>query len=75
MSSAPIKIFVGKNGHKEKENHPDLILSQITELGEFVKIGALWKAKSGNGYSGQLEPDKMVVIPAAEKKEEVPAGF
>lgn len=68
--STPLKIFVGKNAFKEKENHPDLILNQITEQGEFVKVGALWRAKTGNGYSGQLETDKLITGPIEPVAEE-----
>lgn len=54
-----MKIYLSKNDKKEKDNQPDLYLKQIAKEGEFVEIGALWKAKSGKGYSGNINLDKI----------------
>lgn len=53
-----MKIYLQKND-KTKDTQPDLRLSQITKGGEFVEIGAFWKAKSGKGYSGSINLDKI----------------
>ena len=55
-----MKIYLAKNNKKEKESQPDLRLSQIAKGGEFVDIVALWKSKSGKGYSGNINLDKIL---------------
>ncbi len=54
-----MKIYLQKN-EKSKDSQPDLLLSQITEDGKFLRIASLWKAKSGKGYSGNLDTSKIL---------------
>jgi hypothetical protein len=60
-----IKIYLAKNNKKEKPTHPDLRLSQITEDGEFLDIGALWLSKDPNkkSYTGRIDMNKVQLGP------------
>lgn len=60
-----IKIYLAKNSKKEKDTHPDLRLSQITEDGEFIDIGALWLSKNPakKSYTGRIDMDKVQLGP------------
>jgi len=59
MTSSNMKIFISKNDYKKEDKHPDIHISYIATSGEFKKIGAAWKAKSGKGYSGVIEDEKL----------------
>lgn len=53
------RIFLQKTPAEKREENPKLpyfrlVLPPDEDGGEWVDIGALWKAKSGNGYSGSL---------------------
>jgi hypothetical protein len=56
-------IFLRKTPKEDLEKNPKLpyfelvLIQEAADGGEtkWYKIGALWKAKSGNGYSGRLE--------------------
>lgn len=51
-----VRIYLQKNDITKNEKLPyfNLVLPPEQDDGEWVRIGALWKAKTGNGYSGQL---------------------
>lgn len=54
------KIYLQKNNNKKEDKHPDLIISIIKETNgetEFIKAGALWKSKSGKGYTGEFDSE------------------
>lgn len=38
--------------------------------GDWQEVGALWKAKSGNGYSGSVKDGVEIVFEEAKKKPE-----
>lgn len=69
------RIFLGKNRHKTKDNHPDLILYAIDEAGQFIEVAGLWKAKSGNGYSGKINDNAKLEATKREKKDEIDKIF
>ncbi len=54
-----MRIFLRKNDISDNPKKPyfELVLppAEGDPEGKWTKIGALWKAKSGNGYSGNLE--------------------
>ena len=56
-----IKIYLSKNKNKkEGDKLPDLRIAKIEGEGTavtFTDIGALWKSKSGKGYSGQIDTE------------------
>lgn len=55
-----MKIYLQQNKDKKAwSKQPDLRLSQITDKGDFVEIGALWKSLSGKGYSGRIDLTKI----------------
>ncbi len=70
--SEPIRIYLKKNDLSKNPKLPyfSLSLPPAQEGGDWVDIGALWKAKSGNGYSGLLK--EGVTIDAANIKKFVP---
>ncbi len=71
-----IRIFLQKNDLSENPKLPyfNLVLVPEEDGGDWKKIGALWKAKSGNGYSGMLEEgitlDMSKVKPFVKGKKE-----
>lgn len=64
-----VRIFLQKNDLTENAKLPyfNLVLIPEEEGGEWVKIGALWKSKSGKGYNGQL--NEGVVLDASKMVE------
>lgn len=62
------KYFVSKNTRKEKDIHPDFILSQIPEQdgGKWVEIAALWKSKSGKGYNLKFGSNVSITVTPKE---------
>jgi len=68
-----IRIYLRKNDLTENPKRPYFTLSvpPEEENGEWTNIGALWKAKSGNGYTGMLdegiELDFTAVKPKTKK--------
>lgn len=59
------RLFLQKTPAEDREKNPNLPyfrLVQIPEVegGDWIDIGAFWKAKSGNGYSGKVN-DGVVV--------------
>jgi hypothetical protein len=64
------RIYLRKNDLTENPERPyfTLVLPPEQEDGEWVEIGALWKAKSGNGYTGNLKEGVEVNLTAAFKK-------
>ena len=50
------RIFLQKNDLTQNAKLPyfNLVLIPEEEGEEWIKVGALWKSKSGNGYTGQL---------------------
>lgn len=71
----PIRVFLKKNDTSKSDKIPYFTMSVPPEdgNGEWKDIGAFWKAKSGNGYSGVLDPnvrlDVNAVLTWREKKE------
>jgi hypothetical protein len=62
------KYFVSKNTRKEKDIHPDFILSQVPEEqgGKWIEVGALWKSKSGKGYNLKFGSNVTIKVEAKE---------
>ena len=64
------RIYLRKTEKEELEKNPKLpyfrlvLIEQEDENAEaeWTDIGAFWKAKSGNGYSGRLNDEASVVI-------------
>ncbi len=58
-----MKIYLQKNTFRTEENNqPHLNISAIIGEGDsvkFIRIGGLWKSKSGKGFSGKLDDDKI----------------
>ena len=59
-----IRIFLAKNDLTENPKLPyfRLVLPPEEEGGKWTNIGALWKAKTGTGYSGNLEEGVTIDI-------------
>lgn len=51
------RIYLQKNDLSKNEKLPYFTLKLVPEEegADWVTIGALWKAKTGNGYSGVLD--------------------
>lgn len=62
------RIFLQKNDLTENPKLPyfNLVLIPEEEGGEWVKVGALWKSKSGKGYNGQLNEGVVLDISKME---------
>ncbi len=55
-----IRLLLQKTDKKKMEENPKLpyfrlVLPPEEDGGEWVDVGAFWKAKSGDGYSGSLK--------------------
>ena len=61
-----MKIYLQKNTYRTEENNqPHLNLSVIVGEGEnvsFMRVGGLWKSKSGKGFSGTIDDEKIKEI-------------
>lgn len=56
-----MKLFLQKNEKRTEENKQPyfrLVLPPEQEGGKWITIGAFWKSKNGNGYTGKLD-DKI----------------
>ena len=69
------KIYIGENPHKKTDKHPTHLIKLIpeddAEDAEWIDLGALWLAKSGNGWSGSFQDYVTITIDEklmAEKK-------
>lgn len=77
-----IRVFLKKNDLTKNPKLPyfTITLPPNEEAGEkeWKTIGALWKAKTGNGYSGQFEEgvviDTSKMKVRAPKEPELPEG-
>lgn len=61
------RIVLSKTPAERREENPKLPYFQLSlppeeDGGEWTNIGALWKAKSGNGYSGQLDEGVTISV-------------
>lgn len=70
------RIVLQKTPLERREENPKLPYFQLSlppeeDGGEWVQIGALWKAKSGNGYSGSLNDNVKITV---EKKDDGSEG-
>lgn len=68
------RIILQKTPAEKREENPKLpyfrlVLPPEEEGGEWVDIGALWKAKTGNGYSGLLDESVTVSVKKKESEE------
>lgn len=67
-----MNIYLQKNLKRTEENKQPyfrLVLPPAEEGGKWTEIGALWKAKTGTGYSGKLSPGvEITVLAEPEKK-------
>ena len=65
------KIFIGKNKNKTEERHPDLKVAFMVTNGDdkttFIECGALWKSKSGAGYTGSIDTEAKPYVKKTEK--------
>ncbi len=57
-----IRIYLSKNDLSKNDKAPyfNLVLPPEKDGGEWITIGALWKAKSGVGYSGVLNEGVLI---------------
>lgn len=63
-----MKIFLKKNPNRTDENkQPYFWLKLIPEEAnaDWIDLGALWKASTGNGYIGNLREGIEVILPPA----------
>ncbi len=68
------KLFLRKTDPKRLEANPKLPYFTLVlpppegspENAEWAVVGALWKAKSGNGYSGKCDENVQIIV--GEKK-------
>jgi hypothetical protein len=64
-----------KNIEKNKENGNDklpyfrLTIPPENENGEWIEVGAFWKAKSGKGYSGKLADNIEIKVKPKTKED------
>lgn len=65
------RLFLRKTDKKKMEENPRLPYFTLVvppeeggEGEEWAEVGALWKAKSGNGYSGKVNDDVTIVFKA-----------
>lgn len=68
-----VKVYLQKNLKRtDTNNQPYFYLRLIPEQegGDWVNLGALWKSKSGKGYSGTLEEGITVSIPESTLSDE-----
>ena len=58
------RIYLQKNDLSKNAKLPYFTLKLVPETDgeDWVEIGALWKAKSGNGYSGQLSDGVGITV-------------
>jgi hypothetical protein len=60
------RIFLRKNDLSENPKRPYFTLVLVPEGDdpdqEWTEIGALWKAKTGNGYSGKFKDEVLVIV-------------
>lgn len=55
-------IEANKLSGTDKLPYFKLTLPPEQDGGEWIEVGALWKAKSGNGYSGKLNEGITIVV-------------
>lgn len=71
-----MKLFLQKNTKRTEENKQPyfrLVVPPETDGGEWKDIGAFWKAKSGNGYSGKLNEGVAIIFEKAPATDTAPA--
>lgn len=61
------RIILQKTPKEDREKNPKLpyfklVLPPEEDGGEWTDLGALWVAKSGNGYSGTLQDNVKIVV-------------
>ena len=60
-------LYLQKNESATPENkQPVLRLSVVDDDGNFTEIGALWKAKSGKGFSGKVKDGVKIDVSGVE---------
>ena len=69
------RIFLQKTPAEKREENPKLpyfklVLPPEEDGGDWTDIGALWKAKSGNGYSGKLDDEVTISVNKKDGGEE-----
>lgn len=67
-----MRLFLQKTDLEKREQNPKLpyfklVIPPEEDGGEWKDVGAFWKAKSGNGYSGQLD-DGLEITGFSEEK-------
>jgi len=64
MNPDQVRIYLQKNDLSKNDKMPyfNLVLPPEKEGGEWITIGALWKAKSGKGYTGVMNEGVKIDI-------------
>ena len=75
------RLFLRKTDPKKLEANPKLPYFTLVlppeegaeEGAEWAVVGALWKAKTGNGYSGKCDENVQIIVGEKKKVEKKPA--
>ena len=75
-----MRLYLRKNDLSQNEKLPYFTLFMVedgadgSDKGEFTEVGALWKSKSGNGYSGMTSNGIDITMDESKAyKKEAPA--
>lgn len=71
-------VILQKTPKEKMEENPKLpyfrmVLPPKEEGGEWIDIGAFWKAKSGNGYSGKISDNAELILKQTQEQQATPS--
>lgn len=71
------RLFLQKTDKAKREENPKLPYFKLVQPpeqdgGEWIELGAFWHAKSGNGYSGQLNDGNTITAAKKESGSDYP---